>query len=84
MRCLGRLFGNLRAFTDLRSELCRLLNCILCRVNMSNPRLPAHIKTQSTTLLAQTKSILVQYLMVNFDRSLPNDQVNIQSFLESC
>ena len=61
---------------DLRSELCRLLNCILCRVNMSNPRLPVHIKSQSTTLLARTKCILVQYLMANYGRALPNDQVS--------
>lgn len=50
---------------NLKIELLKFVNCILNRLNLTNQRLPAHLKIQSIELLDETKLFLNNYLTSN-------------------
>jgi hypothetical protein len=47
---------------NLKIELLKFINCILIRINITNQRLPAHLKIQAIELLEETKCFVSLYL----------------------
>jgi hypothetical protein len=48
---------------NLRIELLKFLTSLLSRVNLTNQRLPSHLKAQAIQYLDETKSLLNEYLI---------------------
>ncbi|CAF0779004.1 unnamed protein product [Brachionus calyciflorus] len=44
---------------DFKIELLKFINCILSRINLCNPSVPAHLKTTAFQLLKDTKNFLL-------------------------
>ena len=58
---LNKLLENCKEM-NLRIELLKFLNGLLGRVNLTNQRLPSHLKAQAIQSLDVTKTLLTNYL----------------------
>lgn len=65
---------------NLTIELLKFVACILARINITNSRLPAHLKIQSIELLDETKCFLNAYL--NEDKNISVHDSDLFYYLE--
>ena len=65
---------------DLRIELLKFLSCIMSRVNLTNPRLPSHLKLQAVQCLEESNVLLSKYLFQQTDSA--NDEQELVYYLD--
>ena len=67
---------------DLRIELLKFLSCIMSRVNLTNPRLPSHLKLQAGQCLEESNVLLSKHLFQQADSSSADDEQELVYYLD--